>query len=630
MCSCLASSQDTLKVMNWNLLNYADGGRDQYYRTVIRHVKPDVLVVEEMTSQAMVDAFFNSVINVVFPGQFSKSPFVNGPDTDNELYYKTAKFSFISNTPVHTALRDISEFKLYNAVAADTLCLYAVHLKASSGGTNETLRAAEVDSVRKVTNALPNGKFFIICGDFNIYGSTELAYQKLLQDNPGDDGHFVDALNLPGTWNDSSYRPYHTQSPRVRSFGGGATGGMDDRFDMILYSRAVSQPGRIHVLAGSLTPIGNDGQHYNDSINQLPNTAVPDSVANALHYASDHLPVSMQFVFSGGGGTVAFQSRIILRDNGGLSDSLEYGTGAGSTDGIDAIFGEYELPPLPPSGVLDVRWRITGTLGTKRNIRDTLGGTHVQNIYTGLMQPGEGGYPFVLRWNRLELPAGTFTLRDEFGGIFFQVNMKLQDSLVVADENLTAFQIVYGNGSTVNSSVPSGWSIVSLPVSMSDRRKTQVFPTSSSTAFAFTPTGYANRDTLDYGKGYWLKFPSAQPLSLSGGLRTLDTISVSQGWNIIGSISSAVPVGSIIQIPSSIVTSLYFGYSTTGYAATTSIDPMSGYWVKVNQNGFLVLKAPSDEALKIYPPATFQLVPVPPNAHENSTTGARPVINGKN
>ena len=29
----------------------------------------------------------------------------------------------------------------------------------------------------------------------------------------------------------------------------------------------------------------------------MPNTAVPDSVANALHYAADHLPVYSDFVF---------------------------------------------------------------------------------------------------------------------------------------------------------------------------------------------------------------------------------------------------------------------------------------------------------------------------------------------
>jgi hypothetical protein len=298
-----ASAQDTLKVMDWNLLNYVDTSRDQYYRTVLRHEKPDVLVVEEMTSQAMVDAFYSNVVNLVFPGQFASGAFINGPDTDNGIYYKTAKFTFVSNIPIHTALRDISEFKLYNVTAADTIRLYAVHLKASSGSANEVKRAAEVDSLRKVTNALPAGKYFIVMGDFNIYGSTEQAYQKLLQDNPTDDGHFVDALTMTGLWNDLAYVPYHTQSPRVRSFGGGATGGLDDRFDMILYSRAVSQPGKIQYLMNSLTPVGNDGNHYNDSINRLPNTAVPDSVANALHYASDHLPVYAKFVFSPGAGT---------------------------------------------------------------------------------------------------------------------------------------------------------------------------------------------------------------------------------------------------------------------------------------------------------------------------------------
>ncbi|HCV42144.1 MAG TPA: hypothetical protein DGH68_01575, partial [Bacteroidetes bacterium] len=235
----VARGQDTLRVMTWNLLDYSTGARDQYFRTVLRHVKPDVLVVQEMTTQAMVDNFFNNVLNSVFPGQFSKGNFINGPDSDNEIYFRSSKFTFVSNIPIHTLLRDINQFSLYNAAAADTFRVYSVHLKASTG--YETNRAAEVDSLRKVTNALPNGKYFIVCGDYNIYRSTEPAYQKLLQDNPTDDGNFVDALNLPGQWNTAGYAPYHTQSTRknVQGPGGGSTGGLDDRFDMILYSRAV-------------------------------------------------------------------------------------------------------------------------------------------------------------------------------------------------------------------------------------------------------------------------------------------------------------------------------------------------------------------------------------------------------
>jgi hypothetical protein len=284
----------------------------------------------------------------------------------------------------------------------------------------------------------------------------------------------------------------------------------------------------------------------------------------------------------------ALRASLIVRDNGGETDSLEFGTGPGATDGIDVLFGEYELPPLPPTGVFDVRWQSIGTQGVKSDIRDTVGGTRQQVIYTGTIQAGAVGPPFHLRWYRSELPSGTFTLRDQSGGMFFSVNMKQQDSMTIPlEENI--FQLVYDAGNIVYSNVQDGWNVVSMPLTVSDRRKTAVFPTSTSSAFAYTTTGYVNRDTLDYGTGYWLKFPSSQALSLSGGLKASDTIDVVQGWNTIGSISTPVPVNSIIQIPGGIVVSSYFGYGNTGYGSASSIDPMRGYWVKANQNGKLVL-----------------------------------------
>ena len=40
--------------------------------------------------------------------------------------------------------------------------------------------------------------------------------------------------------------------------------------------------------------VGNDGRHYNQSVNQGSNTAVPTEVAEALFDGSDHLPVTMK------------------------------------------------------------------------------------------------------------------------------------------------------------------------------------------------------------------------------------------------------------------------------------------------------------------------------------------------
>ena len=330
----------------------------------------------------------------------------------------------------------------------------------------------------------------------------------------------------------------------------------------------------------------------NDGSEQWLASAPPASNA-LIRVSSPGLPGVVdvsdgQFTISA---TFAFLTRIVLRDHGGESDSLEFGTGAGATDGIDPLYGEYELPPLPPGG-LDVRWHIPGTLGTKRDVRDTLGGTRLQITYTGAIQPGPAGYPLVLYWNHLALPGGSFTLRYQAGGTWFLANMKQQDSLTLSDETTQQFQIVYDLGYAVYISVPSGWSMLSLPVTVGDRRKTSLFPTAVSNAFAYGGTGYVSRDTLDYGVGYWLKFSAAQVLSFTGDERTLDTLAVVEKWNMIGSISIPVPVENIVQIPNGIVTSRYFAYTGVAYAPTTTISPLQAYWVKVTQNGQLILGAP--------------------------------------
>ncbi len=295
--SLTVNAQQQLKIMTYNLLNYPGTDtavRNPYFRTIMSAVNPDILVVCEITSQSGVNSFLTNVMNAGSV-QYSAGTFINGFDTDNAIFYKSSKISFISNTPILTEVRNISEFKIADKFYHDTLRIYGVHLKANA--SDSSVRSGEVDSLRKRTNLLPAGSDFIVAGDFNIYSSNESAYQKLLKDNPADDGNFFDPLNLTGIWNRASYAPFHTQSTRVRSFGDGSTGGLDDRFDMILYSNAVKNPGGIKFIQGSYTAYGNDGQHYNDSINQIPNSAVSELIANALHYASDHLPVFALFEF---------------------------------------------------------------------------------------------------------------------------------------------------------------------------------------------------------------------------------------------------------------------------------------------------------------------------------------------
>ncbi len=292
-------SQTQHTIMTYNVLNLVLTDtleRNPHFRTIFSNIQPDILICQEMTSQTGVNGFRDRVLNRVSSG-YAAGTFINGFDTDNAIYYRTSLFTFLSNTPIDTELRDINEFKLRYNSTGDTIIIYSVHLKAGDESADSLKRAAEIDSLRKRTNSLPPNSNFIVVGDFNIYDSRELAFQKLL--NQSQTGYVIDPLNLIGRWNNNgSFAPYHTQSTRERNLGdGGATGGLDDRFDMILMSQAIMNSGDITFVPGSYNEYGNDGNHFNDSINQPPNAVVSQQIADALHYASDHLPVYATFSF---------------------------------------------------------------------------------------------------------------------------------------------------------------------------------------------------------------------------------------------------------------------------------------------------------------------------------------------
>ena len=290
------------KIMVYNLLNYPGTTavtRDPNYQKIVSSVNPDILTVVEMTSLSGVNQFLTNVMNT-FGQTYSAAPFIDGPDSDGALFYKPSKYEFISQYTIPTALRNINVYNVRYLSTNDTLILFVVHLKASSGAANAALRATETQLIRDVTNTYPPDRNFMIMGDFNIYSGGEQAYINLLADNPGDDGNFIDPLTgliSTGTWNILANAPYHTQSLRIRAFEGGSTGGMDDRFDMILYSNGIKNPSGIYYKPGSYTCYGNDGLHFNDSINHLPNNAVTPAVAQSLHDASDHIPVFATFIF---------------------------------------------------------------------------------------------------------------------------------------------------------------------------------------------------------------------------------------------------------------------------------------------------------------------------------------------
>lgn len=139
---------------------------------------------------------------------------------------------------------------------------------------------------------------YLMMGDFNLYSSSEPAYQQFLNYS-NSTVRFYDPLDMPGNWhNSSSFSSIHTQSTHADNNGCASYGGMDDRFDFILISNNIRKGyKKVKYLQGSFNAVGQDGNHFNNSINSSPqNSSVPANVANALYGSSDHLPVTMKLI----------------------------------------------------------------------------------------------------------------------------------------------------------------------------------------------------------------------------------------------------------------------------------------------------------------------------------------------
>lgn len=297
----LAAPAHALNVATWNVIKYPSvnlSARQPNLRTVMAALDPDVIMLQELGTAAGRDSFLINVLNVVQPGQWSATQYFN--TCESAVFYKPARvtLTFAGSAIPTGGPRDVLAVRLklpgYVSNQAE-FRLYSVHFKAGTPSTStpdSTTRRQECTALRINLNnssLVPN---FMIGGDTNFYGDWEGGYIRLTESQADNDGRGKDPLTLPGTWNQNAYRFYHTQStcssgcPTVDW----ATGGLDDRFDLFLSSYSLQDNEGMDIIAN--VPYGNDGQHYNQSVNGGGfNNAVGLTVATALLNSSDHLPV---------------------------------------------------------------------------------------------------------------------------------------------------------------------------------------------------------------------------------------------------------------------------------------------------------------------------------------------------
>ncbi len=139
--------------------------------------------------------------------------------------------------------------------------------------------------------------------------------------------------------------------------------------------------------------------------------------------------------------------------------------------------------------------------------------------------------------------------------------------------------------------VDRGWNLISIPLKVSDRSKYTLFPTSVSAAYSYQDE-YNDEDTLDNGFGYWLKFDSSETIAFAGETIHRDTVNVNEGWNMIGSITEIIHADMLTTVPPEIIVSDFFEYIPgSGYKSSDTIKPGTGYWIKINQRGSIIISS---------------------------------------
>jgi len=286
------ASDVMFRVMTYNTLQMSsdDGDRQDEFATVFAYIQPDIVITQELHDDAAANILLNAL-----GGDYAKVSFIDGDDMDHMMFYKTSRVQYVSHQYIDNPYRrEFGEYVV--SIGGHELRIYSCHLKSSQG--YETDRLNEATVLRGYLNTLPSSAEFLIVGDMNLYTSSEPAYGKFIEDQADNDGRAIDLApaGMVGEWHNSeTFSAIHSQSPRTTSFGGGATGGLDDRFDFIFGNYDLNDGAKIEYQDGSYTVFGNDGNHFNQAINVAP-FAINEDIAIALHNASDHLPVYADFI----------------------------------------------------------------------------------------------------------------------------------------------------------------------------------------------------------------------------------------------------------------------------------------------------------------------------------------------
>ncbi|MDX2038445.1 MAG: Calx-beta domain-containing protein [Isosphaeraceae bacterium] len=269
----------------------------------------DILLLQEVQSQTTTTAAVLALMNSLYgSGSYARGT-LNGGTTGSGtqgIVYRTSTVQLLGEAAVGTAsssgqprqtIRHHVQPVGYSNNTA--FYIYNSHFKAADDTQSKDRRTIEAQAIRADADALGQGTQILYVGDFNLYTSSEGAYQTLVS---AGNGQAIDPGGTTGSWSgNNTYRAQFTQAPSSSPPSGLTGGGLDDRFDFQLMTSELMDGVGIDFVSGTYRPFGNNGSvSVNGSINSPSNTALAGlsnrlAVLDLLTTVSDHLPVVAEY-----------------------------------------------------------------------------------------------------------------------------------------------------------------------------------------------------------------------------------------------------------------------------------------------------------------------------------------------
>ena len=264
----------------------------------------DVFLIQEARLGGGTGTTFVNILNGLYgAGSYARGTAEgasSGAGTQT-IVYRTATVNLVAEKVLalydgttNGAARDPLRHRIQPAgYSAGDVYFYNSHYKSDT--SSQSRRLAEATAIRADADALGAGVRAVYTGDFNVYTSAESAYQKLRSAGAA---QAIDPVLPSGDWTADTLanRKLHSQSPVTTPlYPSEATGGMNDRFDLLLPTANMDPAaGRgVHQIGGSYHVFGNNGTHAKNG--ELTSGSQPANVLTALRQTSEHLPVVVDY-----------------------------------------------------------------------------------------------------------------------------------------------------------------------------------------------------------------------------------------------------------------------------------------------------------------------------------------------